>query len=95
MHKQSDVKGVINIAIAEEDDMLLCTIEDNGVGREHAVKLEEKSMLKTKSLGVQITENRLRLLNNNRSTKLIDIIDLKDSYDNALGTRVDIRIPLN
>ncbi len=95
MHKQSDVKGLINIAIAEEDDMLLCTIEDNGVGREHAVKLEEKSMLKTKSMGVHITENRLRLLNKSRSTKLIHITDLKDSYDNASGTRVDIRIPLN
>ncbi len=95
MHKQSDVKGIINIAIAEEDDMLLCTIEDNGVGRDRAVKLEEKSILKTKSMGVQITENRLRLLNKNRSTKLIQIIDLKDSYDKASGTRVDIRIPLN
>jgi sensor histidine kinase YesM len=95
MHKQSDVKGMINIAIAEEDDMLLCTIEDNGVGRDRAVKLEEKSILKTKSMGLQITENRLRLLNKNRPAKLIHIIDLKDSYDNASGTRVDIRIPLN
>jgi tetratricopeptide (TPR) repeat protein len=95
MHKQSDLKGLINIAIGEEDDMLLCTIEDNGVGRDRAGSLEERSILKTKSMGVQITENRLKLLNGNRSTKLIHIIDLKDRHDNALGTRVDIRIPLN
>jgi LytS/YehU family sensor histidine kinase len=95
MHKPSDEKGFINIGICEEEDVLMCMIEDNGVGRENAIRLQENSMLKTKSMGLQITERRLKLLNKNKVTEMINIIDLKGSDHNALGTRVNICIPLN
>ena len=94
MHKQADEKGIININIREENDRLLCTIEDNGVGRERAQQLREKSVLKNKSMGMKITEERLRLLSQERLEQLIRVTDLKDALDHALGTRVEINIPL-
>ncbi len=94
MHKQADEKGIINIDIREENDRLLCTIEDNGVGRERAQQLREKSVLKNKSMGMKITEERLRLLSQERLEQLIHVTDLKDALDHALGTRVEINIPL-
>jgi tetratricopeptide (TPR) repeat protein len=94
MHKQADEKGIINIDIREENDRLLCTIEDNGVGREKAQQLREKSVLKNKSMGMKITEERLRLLSQERLEQLIRVTDLKDALDHALGTRVEINIPL-
>ena len=94
MHKQADEKGIINIQIREENDRLLCTIEDNGVGRERAQQLREKSVLKNKSMGMKITEERLRLLSQERLEQLIRVTDLKDALDHALGTRVEINIPL-
>ena len=57
--------------------------------------LEERSVIKNKSMGMKITEERLRLLSDKSWNKLIHIIDLKDSMDKALGTRVEISIPSN
>lgn len=95
MHKESKEKGMITIVIKEEGDRLLCTIEDNGVGREKARILSEKSVLKSKSLGMKITEERLRLLSKEQLEQLIHITDLKDTMDFALGTRVEINIPIS
>ena len=95
IHKESDDKGMIAIVIREEEDRLLCTIEDNGVGREKAKVLREKPVLKSKSMGIKMTEERLRLLSKERLKQLIRITDLKDSLDQVLGTRVDIRVPIS
>lgn len=92
MHKQGE--GLINITISEEDDLLRCVIEDNGVGREKALELQGKALLKHKSMGLKITEERLRLLSKKEMRQLIRITDLKDSVHRASGTRVDIRIPI-
>jgi len=92
MHKEDD--GTITIAISEVDDRLLCTIVDDGVGREKAKVLKEKSVMKTKSMGIQLTEERLRLLSQERLEQFICITDLRDSLNQVLGTRVDILVPI-
>lgn len=94
MHKRNTGEGIVEIAVTEKDGRLCCAIEDNGVGREKARELAEKSVLKTKSMGMKITEERLRLLSKQGWEKLINIVDLKDSFNNALGTRVEIVFPL-
>lgn len=94
MHKKNDQKGVINIEIKEEEERLHCTIEDNGVGREASQHLRDNSLIKNKSMGMKITEERLRLLSQERLEQLIHITDLKDALNHALGTRVEINIPL-
>ncbi|QMU29285.1 tetratricopeptide repeat protein [Adhaeribacter radiodurans] len=94
MHKEKNEPGFISISITEEADSLTCVIEDNGVGREMATILEKKSIIGRKSMGLQITEERLKILNKDKMDKLIYITDLKDSLNQALGTRVDIHVPL-
>lgn len=93
MSKQGD--GLIKITIQEEEDVLKCIIEDNGVGRERALALAESQVTKKKSMGLQITEERLKLLSKERLKELIRITDLKDSMNHALGTRVDVLIPIS
>jgi hypothetical protein len=46
-------------------------------------------------MGMKITEERLRLLSKEQMEQLIRITDLKDAMDFALGTRVDISIPIS
>ncbi|MEO0333832.1 MAG: sensor histidine kinase, partial [Bacteroidota bacterium] len=92
MPKNGD--GLIKISIQEEEGVLKCVIEDNGVGREQALSLTKSKVLKKKSLGLQITEDRLKLLSKERLKELIRITDLKDSMNRALGTRVDVLIPI-
>ncbi|QHT68799.1 tetratricopeptide repeat protein [Rhodocytophaga rosea] len=94
LHKDATEKGAISITVREADEQLLCTIEDNGVGREKAAQLREKSVLKSKSMGIKITEERLRLLNPKRLEELIRITDLKDALNHTSGTRVEINIPI-
>lgn len=94
MHREKKEGGVINIELREQGERLLCVVEDNGVGREKASVLRENTVWKSKSMGIKITEERLRLLSREKLQELVRITDLKDQELNALGTRVDINIPI-
>ncbi len=94
MHKQESDNGEINISISRKDEQLVCTIEDNGVGRQKAFELQQKSIWKSKSLGLKITEERLKLLSKELQRQLIRIIDLKDPSGQPTGTRVIVNIPM-
>lgn len=93
LHKNK--KGLLTIEIKEKGDCLLCSIIDNGVGREKSLTLKKKGGLKKKSMGIKITTDRLKLLTKQKIKDVINIIDLKDSHNNALGTQVNIQIPLS
>ncbi|MGI9543529.1 MAG: tetratricopeptide repeat-containing sensor histidine kinase [Cyclobacteriaceae bacterium] len=93
MHKQEP--GLIKIMLEEHGDQLQCIIEDNGVGREKALQLKEKKLHRQRSMGLKLTEERLKLLNKSELKKLINFTDLKDKMDRALGTRVKVIIPVS
>lgn len=93
MHKEEP--GKVKIIFNEEGDELKCTIEDDGVGRKMALKLTEKLPEKNKSMGIKITEERLKLISKNKINNWIQIVDLKDQFNKAIGTRVNISIPIN
>lgn len=92
LHKKEP--GNIHISIREENDVLRCTIEDDGVGREMALQLKEHTPEKNKSLGIKITEERLKLISKEKLMDWIKIEDLKDTYNKAVGTRVNLSIPI-
>jgi sensor histidine kinase YesM len=87
--------GKLSIKVSEKDDFLQCSILDNGVGREAALKLHKKATTKNKSMGIKITTDRLRLLAKEKIEQVVKIIDLKDDKNNSLGTQVDILIPIS
>lgn len=95
MHKTYG-EGLITIKITENDNnSLTCQITDNGVGRKAAAEFEKNSERKHKSVGMQLTRDRLRDLNNEANAKMSCVItDLEDEADNALGTQVTIIIPI-
>ncbi|MGI9552008.1 MAG: tetratricopeptide repeat-containing sensor histidine kinase [Aurantibacter sp.] len=93
LHKNQ--KGQLTIDIKEDGDNLLCSVIDNGVGREKSLTLKKDGGLKKKSMGIKITTDRLKLLTKQKIKDVINIIDLKDNDNNALGTRVNIQIPLS
>jgi hypothetical protein len=89
-------RGKLTIAFTSENNFLICTITDNGIGREKSAEIKRTMPVsKHKSLGMQITEDRLRILNEVNNSKLsVTITDLKDEHGNALGTKVELYIPL-
>lgn len=94
LHK--DGAGHLRITVKLQDrGMLECIIEDNGVGREKAKELKSKSATSRKSMGMQLTQNRLALLNRNAELNAsISIIDMEDGQNQPTGTKVILRIPV-
>ena len=91
MHKEK--KGNLQVALSMEDQVLHCTITDDGIGRKMAAEMKSKSTEKNKSLGLKITRERLALLNGEKGiTTSYEISDIEDEEGNVAGTRVDLRI---
>ncbi|MCE3228119.1 MAG: signal transduction histidine kinase [Bacteroidetes bacterium] len=90
-------KGKLTITFTSRNNFLICTITDNGIGREKAAEIKRTMPVsKHKSLGMKITEDRLRILNEVNNSKLsVTVTDLKDEDGNALGTQVELYVPLN
>jgi tetratricopeptide (TPR) repeat protein len=86
-------KGHININIRTEDDLLECTITDNGIGRQQAAALKIKSAKKEKSLGLDITRERLALFSEENNAEAdFEVEDLADENEASIGTRITLRI---
>jgi tetratricopeptide (TPR) repeat protein len=91
---ETDKSGHIEIEIQKKDDLLICIIEDNGVGRKKNMTSKALSGFKKESYGMKIVEERLRLISltkNDRSRLIVD--DLLDKEQNAAGTRITLYLP--
>ncbi|MBN4072441.1 tetratricopeptide repeat protein [Crocinitomix catalasitica] len=90
MHKENNCEVSINMS--REEELIKCTIEDNGVGRKKAGELSKNSS-GHRSMGMDITTERLDILNA-KKTHYIEITDLEDGEGAAQGTRIEIMIPI-
>jgi sensor histidine kinase YesM len=91
MHKEGP--GKLEIELRIDEKVLTCIISDNGIGRKKAAALKSKSAEKQKSLGLQITKERLALLNEEFSGEtFLDIEDLFDEDARPSGTRVILKM---
>lgn len=96
MHKHDGTERKVELLIEERSNNLFCVVQDNGVGRAKAQAFRlQKQTGKRKSMGMQITRDRIEIIN-----KLYDINtcvtikDLVDATGGAAGTRVELVIPL-
>jgi hypothetical protein len=89
--KEGQGRLVINIHTTE--NMLECTITDNGVGRKQAALSKNRSPRKERSLGLEITRERLALLSEENDAQAnFSIVDLEDEQGLSKGTQVILRI---
>ncbi len=84
--------GKVHLSFKQKDKYILCTIEDNGIGRAKAEEIKKNKLFSHKSMGMRITQDRLDLLGQNKCK--IEFIDLKDEKSNPAGTKVEILIPI-
>ncbi len=91
MHKQG--QGHLEIALSLEKKILTCMLTDDGIGRKSAAMIKSKSAEKRKSMGLQITTERLALLNQDMDVQtFFNIEDITDGEGNATGTRVILKM---
>jgi tetratricopeptide (TPR) repeat protein len=81
--------------LQQGEDKLIVEIEDNGIGRRQAAELKSKDILKTKSYGMQISKDRISIIN--RQQDILSSINVEDKFDevgNPTGTKVTLHLPL-
>ena len=86
-------KGTLQINIHEVEDHLIFEIEDNGIGRAEAMRLRQKNFPAHKSMGIKVTEERLKLINQ-YGIAGFEIEDLIND-EKPCGTRVKIKIAIS
>jgi hypothetical protein len=92
---QQETKGCLDIIITHpHENLLQIVVQDNGIGRKKAMVLKSKSATKHKSFGMQITKDRINIVN-----KLYNIqatVEYEDIYNEQIpaGTRVTLTIPV-
>ena len=94
VHKSEGETKHLRIHVKEKRDAVICTIEDNGVGRERAGHLSGPRIKPNELSGIRMAEQRLRKLDGSGEGSLIRILDLKDRYGHAMGARRRVFIPL-
>lgn len=97
LRSKKNGKVLISFSLLD-DDTIFCIVEDNGIGRKKVREQQSQDVRyqNHKSRGTSITEKRLQILLQAKgigiNVNTIDLIDVKSGE--ALGTRVEIRIPI-
>lgn len=89
----TDRKGVVVVQFELATPFLICTIEDNGIGRTKAKAIKSQQGEQHKSTALQVTRERLELLERG-TTESLKISDLISAEGVAIGTRVVLKVPL-
>jgi sensor histidine kinase YesM len=82
--------GKISVSIKRNENLLEVLIEDNGVGRKQAAKT--KKIKNHKSMAIEITRERIEILNRKYMVK--GLVEIQDLASNGQGTKVRILLPL-
>jgi sensor histidine kinase YesM len=97
-HGLSLKEGARSLSIcimAPVSDHIQIDVEDNGIGRERAQEIKAKKVFQRDSLGVKLTQDRLRLFAQKREQAYdMQVIDLYDEVGTPLGTRVSLKVPV-
>jgi ribosomal protein S13 len=80
--------------VKNENQMLICTLKDNGVGRTAAKSIQQKAGKAYRSRAMQITNERLYALRVIEGYDVkVEVADLTNQDGSAAGTRVIIAVP--
>ena len=82
----------LNITIAVDKDWLVCTIQDNGIGRANATALKTENSVQYQSRAIAITTKRLTDFNEDKNRSPIIFEDLIAADGSAAGTKVVLYI---
>lgn len=89
-------EGKLTISLQLENNELVVTINDDGIGREAASKLRQRALKKSASFSTNANITRIELLNTNKEHIIKQTItDLYHSDGSSAGTEVILIIPIN
>lgn len=86
-------KGMISVSLKMDNDNLVCTVEDDGVGRARSEAMKDRS-LPSRSKGISLAMERLRIINNLQDSNYRIVISDLHPDRVETGTRVEIDMPV-
>ena len=93
LNKQGE--RILKITFESDDESLLVSIEDNGVGRKKSATFDSPMKKSKTSMGMKLTSERLDILNElNPDQAFVEIQDLMDAKGKAAGTCVKLTLPI-
>ena len=85
-------KGLLHIGFSKNENTIIVTIHDNGIGREESKQFRKSA--DHLSLAVHMIRERLEIMSKKFRSKFgMEITDLYDPDGNPAGTRVEITMP--
>jgi streptogramin lyase len=88
-------EGNLDISLYQQEDILICKITDDGIGRKKAAEHKSKSSSVNNSMGMRITSDRIAILQNeDLGNSYITINDLVLPDGSPGGTEVLLQIPV-
>ena len=93
LHKKGAKKISIFFDYSVDPNQIICTIEDNGIGRKKAEAIKNNNKIKHNSFSTQSIHERLEIWNTNTEKSILyeDILDINQE---SLGTKVSLYIEL-
>lgn len=94
LHKQG--KKELYISFEKTNDILIITIDDNGIGRQKSTELNAIKNKNHVSFATEATQNRIDLLNQYTHKNIsVVIVDKSNALQHSLGTTVIFEIPIS
>ncbi len=87
--------GRLLVSFTKEGDWLVCTVDDNGIGRKASKQIKARSGKTHVSQGMELVKKRLALASSlHKKSFSAEVIDKTDADGKALGTLVILKFPL-
>ncbi|MBV7533238.1 histidine kinase [Chitinophaga sp. sic0106] len=88
--------GYLEIRLEMVDDLLYCSVDDDGIGWDKSNALKSNRLVKHESTALSVIKERLQIIKSfNGSVGKLEIIDkFKSGFGNKEGTLVEILIPI-
>lgn len=88
-------KGHIAIHFSVENEKLVCTVTDDGIGFSKSRELKENSVTVHKSMALEITRKRLEVIQAfTATTSHVSINELTSDNGDVTGTRIILNLPI-
>jgi ligand-binding sensor domain-containing protein/signal transduction histidine kinase len=88
--------GRLEVKLVLRDDMLYCSVDDDGIGWDRANEIKSGRLVKHESTALSVIRERLQIIKSfNGNVGKLEIIDkFKSGFGNKEGTLVEILIPI-
>jgi LytS/YehU family sensor histidine kinase len=92
LHKKNN--RILSISFSKEDAFLKIVIDDNGIGRKRSEELNKINYSKHASFAMNANKKRIDILQQQFKSINLQIIDKYSDFNEALGTQVIIKLPI-